>query len=238
MDFATILSVAAQGASGGAPSADPMWADVLLLVTGSGADGSTTFTDESSFARPITAFGAVQMDTGVQILGGPSILFDGDGDYLTVPDSNDWVMGAFTIEAIVRTATANVGIIGPSGGTDAAFGWTLYTGDNGYIYFQYFDNTATGRDFNAFPGTQVATGAAHHVCIERNASNVMRTYYDGVIQKEATVTHTFQNGTAALHIGRKVNGPLDFSGSMAEIRITRAARYDGAFTPPTERFPR
>jgi len=52
----------------------------------------------------VTAYGNAQIDTAQSKFGGASGLFDGAGDYLSTPDSEDWNFGSgdFTIDFWVR----------------------------------------------------------------------------------------------------------------------------------------
>jgi len=50
---------------------------------------STTFTDSSLSPKTITRYGNAQIDTAQSVFGGAAGLFDGSGDYLTIPDSDD-----------------------------------------------------------------------------------------------------------------------------------------------------
>ena len=71
-----------------------------LLLHFDGADGSTTFTDSSLTPKTFTANGDAQIDTADSKFSGASGLFDGTDDYITTPDSADFVLGSedFTID--------------------------------------------------------------------------------------------------------------------------------------------
>ena len=73
-----------------------------LMLHMNGVDASTTFTDE--IGKAVTAVGNAQIDTAQSKFGGASGLFNGAGDYLSVPDSADWAFGTgdFTIDTWVR----------------------------------------------------------------------------------------------------------------------------------------
>ncbi|MEJ0012775.1 MAG: hypothetical protein WDM94_09155 [Bauldia sp.] len=64
----------------------------------------TTFVDSSASGRTITANGNAQVDTAQAKFGGASALFDGAGDYLTVPASADFNFGTgdFTVETLIE----------------------------------------------------------------------------------------------------------------------------------------
>ncbi|MFO7969962.1 MAG: LamG domain-containing protein [Candidatus Izemoplasmatales bacterium] len=61
-----------------------------LVLHCNGADESTTFTDSSPSEHTVTAHGTAQLDTAEKKFGTASGLFDGNSDYLSIPDSNDW----------------------------------------------------------------------------------------------------------------------------------------------------
>ena len=93
-----------EAASGGlGPAPNPPFSNVTLLSGFEGADMSTSFTDESEDARIISGFGNAQIDTAQFRFGSSSLLLDGTGDFLTLPDSDDWEFDqAMTVEAFVR----------------------------------------------------------------------------------------------------------------------------------------
>src|SRR3990167_1626483 len=78
-----------------------------LLIHGDGADAATAVYDHSIYTQQITCNGNAQIDTAQSKFGGASILFDGTGDYLSIPDSDDFHFGTgdFTIEFWIRFAS-------------------------------------------------------------------------------------------------------------------------------------
>lgn len=61
--------------------------NLSLLLHMDGTDASTTFTDSSPFRHTVTASGNAQIDTAYYKFSTASGLFDGTGDYLSIPDS-------------------------------------------------------------------------------------------------------------------------------------------------------
>src|SRR3990167_2191991 len=95
-----------------------------LLLHCDGVDASTTFTDSSTASvKTVTAEGNGQVDTAQSKFGGASLLCDGTGDGLSIPDHADWAMGTgnFTVDFWVRFAAIGTedGLIANS---NAAFG--------------------------------------------------------------------------------------------------------------------
>src|SRR3989338_6322305 len=78
-----------------------------LMLHMEGADAGTTFTDTETTPKAVTANGNAQIDTAQSKFGGASGLFDGAGDYLTIPSSSafDFGTGNFTIDFWVRLAS-------------------------------------------------------------------------------------------------------------------------------------
>ncbi|MFB3885601.1 MAG: chitobiase/beta-hexosaminidase C-terminal domain-containing protein [Thermodesulfobacteriota bacterium] len=100
------------------------------LLHMNGADGSTTFTDDApGGSHTWTAYGDAQIDTSQSKFSGASGLFDGSGDYLSSPDSDDWYWGTgdFTIDFWVRFAAL-------PGSNNFAHIWSQYVDDNNFIH--------------------------------------------------------------------------------------------------------
>ena len=111
-----------------------------------GTDGSTTFTDAIG-THTVTAVGNAQIDTAQYKFGGASGLFDGTGDYLTIPDHADFNFGAgdFTIDFWVRFNAINTAQAFISQTEDANNQWVfridatntveIYFADNGVVKY-------------------------------------------------------------------------------------------------------
>lgn len=217
---------------------DPAFTSVVLLLRFNGTDGSTTFTDLTG--KTMTAVGNAQIDTAQSKFGGASGLFDGSGDFITTPDNAAWhfATGPFCIELFVRhdTKINNTAYVGQWDGA-----WFFYT-EGGQLKFRA---RATNNDlldlvYNWTP----VSGQWYHICAERNPSNRMRLYIDGVMvaSTNTTFARDLANGTALLRIGR-INDSFpgyDFQGHIDELRITKGvARYDSdfGFPVPTAEYP-
>jgi len=76
----------------------------VLQLSCDGTDAATSFPDDSCSGHTVTANGDAQVDTAQYKFSTASALFDGTGDYLSIPDSDDWYMGAnpVTIDFWVR----------------------------------------------------------------------------------------------------------------------------------------
>ena len=78
--------------------------NVVLYLPFDGSDAATDFPDLSFSEHTVTPHGNAQIDTAQSVFGGASGLFDGTGDYLTIPDSDDWSFGTenFNIRMRIR----------------------------------------------------------------------------------------------------------------------------------------
>ncbi|MER9196406.1 LamG domain-containing protein [Mesorhizobium australicum] len=223
---------------GSAPVTDPYFANVVLLLGFEGTNGATATTDESLSAHAMSFQGNAQIDTSQKKMGTASLLLDGTADYLTFPATNDLLFstGTFTIEGFFRfSATPTNCILLTSWGG----GWAFWF-ESGKLYF---------RDGNLHDSGQYTWSPTlntwYHIAVDRDASNVIRIYVDGVMQVKTTgYNYDIPVSATSPAIGSLRNGGFtgfDFNGWMDEIRVTKGvARYgsDGGLTVPTTAFPR
>src|SRR3990167_7227024 len=119
-------------------------ANVTLLLHCDGTDASTTFTDNSISSHVTTANGNAQIDTAQSKFGGASGLFDGTGDYLSVPNSDDWDFGTgdFTVDMWLRfnDITQSFTIANKENGVN---GWAItFNAVSGVLALYDFDQSA------------------------------------------------------------------------------------------------
>ena len=217
---------------------DPFWSAVTLLISGDGADGSTTFTDESRFAQTATVVGNTQVDDSVLTpWGEAAILFDGSGDYITFPDVTRWqLFNGATIECWVRfTSLASDQTLIAQRGAAGNVGFSLrFETAAQQIRLQV---SQTGTTFTAADittsGVTFATNTWYHVAAQQNGDATWCIFIDGTQRAVDTqiATPGF-NSTAPLSIGAYNSGTDPLNGRLAEIRFTKGeARYGTSFTP-------
>jgi hypothetical protein len=238
------------GAGGkGAAAGDILFSSVKLLLGFEGADAATGapgMTDESSSLRGnATVSGNAQIDTAQFKYGAASLLLDGTGDKIAFADHADWELtGEFTIEAFIRinSLAPVISSVLSHGTASTAYGWWLSYTNAGTLRFR-FDDNADGTALHDITqsGGAMTTGTWYHVAVDRDASNKLRLYVDGVMRASKTAaTGSSHASTGTLDIGM-VGSSLPMNGWVDEIRITKgAARYasDGGFTVPAAAFPR
>lgn len=226
--------IRASAPGGSTSSSDPNWANVALLaLNDNGADGSTTFTDQSNSAVSLTSQGScawtnVGPPTGLTT----SASMDGSAKDILTGSAFTIGTGDFTFEAFVNPADGTAGTIwgnrtGP--GADAVMRLAL----NATKFDLHSDNTVI------VTGTSTPTnGAWVHVAVCRSGTS-LRLFVGGT-QEGGTATNSFNfNNAQAYYIGR--DGVRDnvarWKGKIASARLTYAARYTSNFTPPALPLP-
>jgi hypothetical protein len=205
---------------------DLYFADVSLLLHMDGSNGSTTFTDSSSNAVTVTAYGNAQISTTQSKFGGASGYFDGSGDYLTVSSHPTIGSQDFTIEFWLYPNTVT-GLqiyldFRPANGA-----YPLIYSDGASIY--YYVNT-TARITGAITQSQW-----QHVAVTR-AGTTTRMFIDGT-QAGSSWTDTTDYLASTPLICKSFDNYYA-NCYFDDLRITTGvARYTSNFTPPTAAFP-
>jgi hypothetical protein len=198
--------------------------DVLLLHMDD--DG---LTDSSPSNHAITKYGDVVKSSSESKFGGYSAYFDGSGDYLSIPHSEDWMFGTddFTMDCWINPQQYSVFqrlICRHNGST----GWLLTINTN---------NTITYANANGVSLTSTSTivvGAWMHVAVVRHG-NRWDLYINGVSEVSATNANSSTDlNPYALQIGRLDTQPYDLNAYLDEVRISKGiARWTSNFIPPT-----
>lgn len=193
-----------------------------LLLHCDGDDASTTFTDEGTTGHTVTANGSTQLDIDYKKFGPTSGLFDGTGDYLTVPDHADWDVvweTDFTVDMWVKHNTHVGADYYMEHWEDADNGWHILhrdlDGASDGIEFEV-RNTASGTIVE-LRGGEIEDGSEHHIAIVKNG-NEYGIYKDGVQVAYASDSDA-DVYTGTLYIGDSGAGSIEFDGWMDEVRI-------------------
>jgi len=217
---------------------DPDIANVTLLLHMNGVNGSTTFTDSSSYATTITAFSGAAISTAQSEFGGASGLFVlANNDYISAPTSAQFQFaGDFTVECWIRPTALGVAaggfgkVIFDTRASGSSSGGVVVYIDNGLLnYYTAATNTA---------GTvALVANTWIHVALTRSGTAIKM--WQGGVQAGAnrTVTANLSDGLFAAAREAAVAGSY-FDGYIDEFRVTNGvARYTATFTPPTVQFP-
>lgn len=221
----------------------PTPANVKLLCHFDGTDGATSTTDSSLVGRTLVMASGSALSTTQNKFGGSSLKSGVPTQATrmgTNVDSADWDFGSgqFTVEGwIYYTTIPTVSDVWPLACQWASGDFAWFLGSVfGNVAFYYsttgFDNPNVGVAWTPTVNTW------YHMAADRDASNVLRVYIDGVVKASATVSSTFFNSTQTLTIGNDNTGAARAPiGYIDEVRIVKGeAVYGGAFTPPTSAF--
>ena len=175
--------------------------------------------------------GNVRVSTDTKKYGTGSFYFDGTGDYLLPPPSQNFAFrtGDFTIELWIKTSsTADDGILQIS--TTAGGFTTSYT--NGLMLTSYLGTLYWALDSSSVnTSTTINDGNWHHIAMTRSGSTV-RVFKNGTQISTATRAGDVQ-GTN-LVIGGYYQSAYTLDGYIDDLRITKGvARYTTNFTAPT-----
>ena len=188
--------------------------------------------------------GNAQVSTSVVKYGSGSMYFDGTGDNLIAPDSENFRLGTgnFTIEFWINASASGTynQVIGTlTSGTEEGT-WRVgnrYNSTNS-VYFA----RGTGSGFNEVVYTvNVNDGLWHHVaCVRING--VIFMYVDGVAQTassgSASIAGTCSSANR-LWVGYNGRDNAYLTGYLDDVRVTKGvARYLSNFTPPQVALPR
>lgn len=217
-----------------ASAGDPYWANVeLLIANNNGANGTTTFTDQSTNGYTVTSGGNAvwsnaQAPTGLTT----SVSLDGAGtphDQLSVSTQANLGLGTgdFTIEFFQRV-TGSLATTVPmdmrSGGSDVLP--SIYFLSDGSIYYYANSNLISSA------AGVIQSDTWQHVALCR-ASGTTRLFVGGV---QAGSNYSDSNNYGAslpFYLGASFGGTSGIVGFMASARVTvGVARYTAAFTPP------
>lgn len=202
-----------------------------LLLHMDGTDGSMSFVDSSITKKVVTANGNAQIDTAQSKFGGASGLFDGSGDYLSIPNHADFNFGTgdFTIELWARlNVDANMDFIG--NGYDV--GWmvqyiTTLTPDRLRIWLEN-----TNYDFN----TTLSINTWYHIAFARSGTN-LRCFVNGTQVGSTLSSSENITTTNGLRVGVDVTDPTYTNGWIDELLIVKGrALYTANFTPQTTAY--
>ena len=218
---------------------DPEYAKVSLLLHFDGANGSTTFADNSPDPSSITAVGGAAIGTANANYGTGAL--SANGGRLTVPNADklNLSIGDWTIELWfwLNNSGTQARLIDKEI-SNGIYPWAINYGQvtSGKIDFRSF-NTGGILLSDLVGTTTVAAQQWNHVAVCR-AGNTYRLFLNGVQEAIATRSDALRVSTDPVNIGN--NGLNSTYGGLLidEVRITKGvARYAANFTPPTAAFP-
>jgi hypothetical protein len=211
---------------------------LLLNYTNAGIYDATSKND-------LETVGNAQISTTQSKFGGSSMYFDGTGDWLAIPATQNIVFGTadFTIEMWLYSGSqsgTSVRMMGNGAGGSWASGKYILTTTTAANpnKFTFAVNNTSPVDL-LVSTTTFNDSTWRHVAITRYG-NVFRLFVNGIQESTNTSSASVDNGTAVqIRIGSGgISGDADWAGYIDDLRITKGiARYTSNFTPPSAAFP-
>lgn len=219
---------------------DPYFSNVSLLLHMDGANGSTTFTDDSNNNFTVTANGNAQISTTQSKFGGASGYFDGIGDYLSISSNTafNYGSGDFTIEGWFRSSNVTLlqTVFSQISGNPDVRGIAIRIFNSKVAFLTY---TPEGNP-SLIVGdiSTISSNTWYHFAATKQG-NTYRFFLNGNLEDTETATITSSWDSKSIRIGSWIDiTGRDFNGYIDDLRITKGvARYTSNFTPPTAPFP-
>jgi lysophospholipase L1-like esterase len=209
----------------------------LLVLNGTGTNGSTVIQDGSPYNRSVTNNG-VTISTAQAKFGGSSLFFNGSAD-LDLGSSSDWNLGTgdFTMETwFYATSWSNPGtnpFFARTDGTQVQ--WTFNVraaGASTALNVRTADNTGY-----LSPGPSNSTAAPalnswHHYAVV-STGGARKLYIDGVLSATSTSFPSMETNTNSVPLKIGTLTSSDRLNGYGHFRFTKTALYSANFTPPT-----
>ena len=195
-----------------------------LLLSGNNA----AIRDESQSVESISVFGNTTVADSSPYSTGKSITFDGNGDIIKTPYSEDFAFGTgdFTVEFWLNYR----------GGNGYRFFWNLRDGPD-YIGYGLQNNSLTPwlwQDGDvAVANTNITPNMWQHHAVVRN-NGVIKIYLDGTEIASANYTNNIAANKLMCIGGNGVNNTQDTNGLYSDFRVIKGtAVYTENFSVPT-----
>ncbi len=126
---------------------DQYYNNVNLLLRLTGSNGSTTFVDNSSSPKTMTANGNAQISTAQTKFSGGSLYLDGNGDYLTTPNTTSLLLGTndFTIECFLYLTQNGTTAVGETYAPLILLGNYFAENSNSRVFYSFIYNVQAGN---------------------------------------------------------------------------------------------
>ena len=213
---------------------------VKLLITGNGT-GQTIV--DSLGNHTVTVNGGATWSTAQKKFGTSSIYFDGGGDYLEIPDSNDWYLGnsgnGWTFETFFKSLSNTAGAIYQQGINSSNGNPRHHLFKNSDTSLYFYDYTADVSFSQTVPSFE--TDFRHIALVFDDTNNQIQMAIDGTWIGSATSFSSPSNNSNPLKIGRGQDSSGNtryIEGYLDGIKITARNVYTLGtnFTPPSNKL--
>ena len=183
-----------------------------------GTINGATWQQEEVPVRPATP--DESESAGHPSIKSPSVLtFDGQNDYISVPDSESLQISAYTVEAWIKPDgqpnEAWKGIVGKPGRN-----FNIWIHNAGFAHHRFHDASSTNAGAPNTPNGSLPWDRWSHVAIT-NDGKTAKTYINGNLEVQGDIQGALVVDKTNLQIGRNLDGGNGnyFKGQIADIRI-------------------
>lgn len=222
---------------------DPFINSTVLLLHMNGTNGSTVFTDSSTYNKTVLPFGGVQISTAEFKFGGASGFFNNINSYLTVADDSSLNLstGDWTVEMFCRINPVESDILINKAEGLGFYGYQIRIINNRFSVKGYSTDAIPSLvyELGEDVGPIITPSQWYHVAAARQGSTFY-LYVNGQLVDSSTSSKNLYNSAGPLSIGGTNTGLALTSGYLDELRITKGVcRYPNGsnFLAPFAQFP-
>jgi hypothetical protein len=220
---------------------------IAPLTSISGTSLLTNFTNagiiDNTMMNNLETVGNAQISTAQSQFGGGSMYFDGNGDYLTQPSSQNFNFGTenFTMEGwFYQTGLSSSypAIVSNPLGWGNAGAWGVLSShvSSGVRKLQFYCYNADASNPLLLGTTTLSDNTWYYFALTRSGTT-FRLFLNGTVEATATFGGSVTSVSSGLVVGINQTA-YPFQGYIDDLRITKGyARYTSNFTPATSAFP-
>jgi hypothetical protein len=206
-----------------------------LLLHFEGATGDKPSKDDTG--QTVNWVGNAQVSTVQKKFGNGSLLLDGSGAYIHVPDSDAWYFGLqdFTIDLWVRfnAIVASNPLVSQQTNNDNEFRLTASTTSLGFTVY-----SGASLIINVSGAWSPVINTWYHVALVRSGSSWYLFVNGSVINSPYTNTNAMPDFSGSLIVGLSDGGAYYSNAYFDEIRVSKGiARWTAGFSQPTTPYP-
>jgi len=230
------------------PADEPTCEQIKLLIQSDTTNNTDAIEDISANAQAITKHGDVKHSSTESILGASALYFDGNGDYLSINNLNNFGSGDFTIEFWIYQPEFSQNnpnnltqVIGQYMATRTYHNiWNVTSSDGGLgiLWNDGSDEEGVGSSGSMNDSNFHLNTWTHYAFVRKDA--VLSMYSNGQLIDTKAI-HTKTINECPLTVGVQMYDetspnygqyPDNFRGYLQDLRISNKAVYTGCFVPP------
>jgi hypothetical protein len=217
------------------------------LTTTSGTSLLLNYTNaaiyDNAVMNNLETVGNAMVSTSVKKYGTGSLAFDGTGDWLSVPDSQNFNFGSgnFTIEfwIYLNSVSGTIGILGKRTNEANYAPFIMIVTSSALKVYMSINGSLWA--VNGLSTSTLSTSTWYNIAVTRSGSTVYMFLNGTSVGSTGTLSGALMTNTSPLYIGADSGSPSGSStlnGYIDDLRVTKGyARYTANFTPPTSQFP-